>query len=75
MTTPGVPMVFAGDEVGVAMLPTPTIPIFSPRAAERIAAHIPGALEPELVVGAGHFLQEDKGEEIGRRIARFVLNS
>jgi haloalkane dehalogenase len=47
-------------------------PIFSPRHAERIAAHIPGALEPEIVAGAGHFLQEDKGEEIGRRIARFV---
>lgn len=47
-------------------------PIFTPRAAERIAAHIPGALEPEIVEGAGHFLQEDKGEEIGRRIAQFV---
>ena len=46
-------------------------PIFSPRHAERIAAHIPGALEPEIVAGAGHFLQEDKGEEIGRRIAQF----
>jgi len=50
-------------------------PIFSPRDAERIAEHIPGALEPEIVAGAGHFLQEDKGEEIGRRIARFVLDS
>jgi len=47
-------------------------PIFSPRTAEQIAEHIPGALEPEIVAGAGHFLQEDKGEEIGRRIARFV---
>ena len=47
-------------------------PIFSPRHAERIAAHIPGALEPEIVAGAGHFLQEDQGELIGRRIARFV---
>ena len=45
-------------------------PIFSPRDAERIAAHIPGALEPEMVEGAGHFLQEDQGEQIGRRIAR-----
>ena len=34
-------------------------PIFSPRAAERIAEHIPGALDPEIVAGAGHFLQED----------------
>jgi haloalkane dehalogenase len=47
-------------------------PIFSPRAAERIAEHIPGALEPEMVAGAGHFLQEDQGEQIGRRIAAFV---
>ncbi len=48
---------------------------FSPRVAERIAAHIPGALEPEIVAGAGHFLQEDRGEEIGARIARFVASS
>ena len=47
-------------------------PIFSPRVAERIAAHIPGALEPEIVEGAGHFLQEDRGELIGRRIAQFL---
>jgi haloalkane dehalogenase len=47
-------------------------PIFSPAHAERIAALIPGALEPEIVAGAGHFLQEDKGEEIGRRISAFI---
>jgi len=47
-------------------------PVFSPAVAERIAAHIPGALEPEIVVGAGHFLQQDKGAEVGARIARFV---
>ena len=50
-------------------------PIFSPEAAKRIAAHIPGAGEPEIVCGAGHFLQEDKGAEIGARIARFVASS
>jgi haloalkane dehalogenase len=49
-------------------------PIFSPSHAERIAAHIPGALEAEIVEGAGHFLQEDRGEQIGRRIAQFVLD-
>jgi haloalkane dehalogenase len=49
-------------------------PIFTPRVAERIAAHIPGAREPEIVAGAGHFLQQDKGEEVGRRIARFVTD-
>lgn len=46
--------------------------VFSPAHAERLAAHIPGALPPEIVAGAGHFLQEDKGEEIAERIARFV---
>ena len=50
-------------------------PIFSPTVAERIAAHIPGALEPEIVAGAGHFLQEDQGESIGRRIAEFVAST
>ena len=50
-------------------------PIFSPRAAERIAAHIPGAGEPEIVAGAGHFLQEDQGEVIGRRISEFVAST
>ena len=47
-------------------------PIFPPRAAERLAAHIPGAGEPELVAGAGHLVQEDAGEEVGARIAAFV---
>ena len=50
-------------------------PIFSPRAAELLAAHIPGAIGPEIVAGAGHFLQEDKGAEIGARIARFVAEA
>jgi haloalkane dehalogenase len=49
-------------------------PIFSPRVAEHLAEHIPGALGPEIVTGAGHFLQEDKGQEIGARIARFVAD-
>jgi len=46
--------------------------VFSPAHAERLAAHIPGALPAEIVEGAGHFLQEDRGEEIAERIARFV---
>ena len=50
-------------------------PIFSPRAAERIAAHVPGAVEPQIVEGAGHFLQEDRGEEVGRRIAQFLAST
>jgi haloalkane dehalogenase len=47
-------------------------PIFSPAAAERMAARIPGAGPAEIVEGAGHFLQEDKGEEIAARIVRFL---
>ena len=46
--------------------------VFSPAHAERMAAHIPGALPAEIVADAGHFLQEDKGEEIAARVARFV---
>jgi haloalkane dehalogenase len=49
-------------------------PIFSPHHAEELAALIPGALPPETIAGAGHFLQEDRGEEIGRRIAAFVAS-
>jgi haloalkane dehalogenase len=46
--------------------------VFSPAHAEHLAAHIPGALPAEIVAGAGHFLQEDKGEEIAERIVRFL---
>ena len=47
-------------------------PIFSPEAAKRLAARVPGAGPAEIVAGAGHFLQEDKGEEIAERIVRFL---
>ncbi len=47
-------------------------PIFTSAAAERLAARIPGAGPAEIVSGAGHFLQEEKGEEIAERIVRFV---
>jgi haloalkane dehalogenase len=50
-------------------------PIFSPAAAERMAARIPGAGPAEIVAGAGHFLQEEKGEEIAERIVRFLAES
>ncbi|MBA2293977.1 MAG: alpha/beta fold hydrolase [Actinobacteria bacterium] len=46
--------------------------VFSPEHAERLAQHIPGALPAEIVAGGGHFLQEDCGEAVGARIARFV---
>ena len=50
-------------------------PIFSTTAAEHMASRIPGAGPAEIVAGAGHFLQEEKGEEIGARIVRFLAES
>jgi len=50
-------------------------PIFSTAAAERMAARIPGAGPAEIIAGAGHFLQEEKGEEIAERIVRFLAES
>ena len=50
-------------------------PIFSTIAAEHMASRIPGARHAEIVAGAGHFLQEEKGEEIAERIVRFLRES
>ncbi len=47
-------------------------PIFRPEVAERIAEWIPGALPAELVENAGHFVQEDAGEEVAARIVEFL---
>jgi haloalkane dehalogenase len=49
-------------------------PIFSTVAAEQMASRIPGAGPAEIVSGAGHFLQEEKGEEIAARIVRFLAD-
>jgi haloalkane dehalogenase len=47
-------------------------PIFGPRVAERIAEWIPGAAPAELIANAGHFVQEDAGEEAAARIVEFL---
>jgi haloalkane dehalogenase len=47
-------------------------PIFPPLVAERIADLIPGALPAETIANAGHFVQEDAGEEAAERIVRFL---
>jgi haloalkane dehalogenase len=50
-------------------------PIFTPAAAERMASRIPGSGPAEIVAGAGHFLQEEKGDEIAERIVRFLADT
>jgi len=50
-------------------------PIFPPQVADRIAELIPGALPAETIANAGHFVQEDAGEEVAARIVRFLEDS
>jgi haloalkane dehalogenase len=47
-------------------------PIFGPRVAESVAGWIPGAAPAELIGNAGHFVQEDAGEEAAARIVEFL---
>jgi haloalkane dehalogenase len=47
-------------------------PIFPPRAAERMSELIGGAEPAQTVANAGHFVQEDAGEELGERIAAWL---
>jgi haloalkane dehalogenase len=47
-------------------------PIFRPEVADSISRLIPGALPAELVENAGHFVQEDAGEEVASRIVEFL---
>ena len=48
-------------------------PILPVKTGEAFAAAI-GHEPPHVVEGAGHFLQEDRGEEIGRLIAEWLLS-
>lgn len=47
-------------------------PIFTRRAAEAMAELLPNAELAPPVEGAGHFLQEDRGEVVAERIAAFL---
>jgi haloalkane dehalogenase len=47
-------------------------PIFPVRVGERWVERVPGATGLEVIGDAGHFLQEDQGEAVGRSIARFL---
>jgi haloalkane dehalogenase len=61
-----------GFEQRALVLFSDSDPIFSRRAAEAMAELLPNAeLDPPLA-GAGHFLQEDRGEEIGVRIGKWL---
>jgi len=50
-------------------------PTFGVGTARRLAALIPGAGEAETIDDAGHFLQEDQGDEVGRRIVTFLQHT
>jgi haloalkane dehalogenase len=47
-------------------------PVLGIPAAKHLAGIIPTAGEVVVIKGAGHFLQEEKGEELAALIARFV---
>ena len=59
------------DERPTLMLWADSDPILSLKTGERFAAAI-GREPPQVIAGAGHFLQEDKGPEIGDRIADWL---
>jgi haloalkane dehalogenase len=79
-TNPDMPGAAAGRAVRDALVgdPRPKLllwadgdPIIPPVVGEKLAALL-GAPAPEVVADASHFLQEDAGEEIGRRIAAWL---
>jgi haloalkane dehalogenase len=79
-TSPGMPGADAGqctlealqrDERPTLILWADSDPVLPPEAGRRFAAAI-GRDEPHAIEGASHFLQEDAGEEIGRRIAGWL---
>ena len=59
------------DERPTLMLWAGSDPVLTPKAGKRFAEAI-GRPEPEVIEHASHFLQEDAGEAIGRRIADWL---
>ena len=49
-------------------------PIFTTRTGERFVKRIPGARPLVVVEGAGHFVQEDRGEEVARHMVDFLAS-
>jgi len=47
-------------------------PIFPVAAGRRFVEVIPGAEPLETIDGAGHFLQEDRGEDVGNHLVEFL---
>ena len=64
----------ATDERPKLLLWADSDPIIPPKVGKRFAERI-GAPEPEIIENASHFLQEDAGEEIGRRIAAWLTRA
>lgn len=60
-----------GGDWPTLMLWADNDPVLPMKVGEAFARAI-GAPAPEVIAGAGHFLQEDAGEEIGRRIAAWL---
>jgi haloalkane dehalogenase len=80
-TEPGHPSAAALDRVrnALARWDTPAHVVWGaddavlpPAVAERFVSLIPGATGPELIAGAGHFLQEDAPDEVSAAIIRAV---
>ena len=78
--TPDAPGAEAGQRVLAALAADtrPTLmlwadqdPILTPSTGRRFAQAI-NEPEPQEIAGASHFLQEDQGAEIGRRIAEWL---
>ena len=61
----------AADTRPTLMLWADQDPILSPSTGRRFATAI-NRPEPEMIANASHFLQEDQGAEIGRRIAGWL---